>query len=155
MLVVRCTKIITPVRWAVICLRFVVRGISVVMLPFLKKNKKTLIRNVMRTGMEVADDVLEGQSLKSSVKKRLPQGIKRTAGDMDWQTGSGFRKKRKTRDALSYRRMAFVHEQSCECTKSELDLFSAPPTQTSVGLRDAAAVTSATVGGCREVNSAV
>ena len=29
--------------------------------------------------------------------------------------------------------MAFVHEQSwCECLKSELDLFSMPPTQTSV-----------------------
>ena len=27
--------------------------------------------------------------------------------------------------------MAFVHEHSCECTKSELDLFSVPPTQTS------------------------
>ena len=29
-------------------------------------------------------------------------------------------------------RMAFVHEQSCECLKSELDLFSVPPTQTIV-----------------------
>jgi len=28
--------------------------------------------------------------------------------------------------------MAFVHEQSCECTKSELDLFSVPPTQSSM-----------------------
>jgi len=28
--------------------------------------------------------------------------------------------------------MAFVHEQSCECFKPELDLFSVPPTQTSV-----------------------
>jgi len=28
--------------------------------------------------------------------------------------------------------MAFVYEQSCECFKSELDLFSVPPTQTSV-----------------------
>jgi len=28
--------------------------------------------------------------------------------------------------------MAFVHEQSCECTKSELDLFSVPATQTSI-----------------------
>ena len=28
--------------------------------------------------------------------------------------------------------MTFVHEQSCECTKSELDLFSVPPTQTSI-----------------------
>ena len=28
--------------------------------------------------------------------------------------------------------MSFVHEHSCECTKSELDLFSVPPTQTSI-----------------------
>ncbi|XP_070556390.1 uncharacterized protein F54H12.2-like [Ptychodera flava] len=28
--------------------------------------------------------------------------------------------------------MAFLHEHSCECTKSELDLFTVPPTQTSV-----------------------
>jgi len=28
--------------------------------------------------------------------------------------------------------IAFVHEQSCECLKSELDLFSVRPTQTSV-----------------------
>ena len=28
--------------------------------------------------------------------------------------------------------MAFIHEGSCECTKSELDLFSVPPTQTSM-----------------------
>ena len=28
--------------------------------------------------------------------------------------------------------MAFVHPQSCECTKSELDIFTVPPTQTSM-----------------------
>lgn len=28
--------------------------------------------------------------------------------------------------------MAFLHSSSCECTKSELDLFSIPPTQTSI-----------------------
>lgn len=28
--------------------------------------------------------------------------------------------------------MAFIHEGSCECAKSELDLFSVPATQTSV-----------------------
>lgn len=28
--------------------------------------------------------------------------------------------------------MAFVHDQSCECVKSELDLFAVPPTQTSI-----------------------
>lgn len=28
--------------------------------------------------------------------------------------------------------MAFIHQKSCECIKSELDLFSLPPTQTSI-----------------------
>ena len=28
--------------------------------------------------------------------------------------------------------MVFVSDQSCECTKSELDIFAVPPTQTSV-----------------------
>ena len=28
--------------------------------------------------------------------------------------------------------MAFVHNQSCQCAKSELDVFSVPPTQTSI-----------------------
>ena len=28
--------------------------------------------------------------------------------------------------------MAFINESSCECMKSELDLFTVPPTQTSV-----------------------
>ena len=28
--------------------------------------------------------------------------------------------------------MAFVHPQSCECVKSELDIFMVPPTQTSI-----------------------
>jgi len=28
--------------------------------------------------------------------------------------------------------MAFMHDMSCECTKSELDLFFVPPTQTSM-----------------------
>ena len=29
-------------------------------------------------------------------------------------------------------KMAFVHPQSCECMKSELDIFTVPPTQTSI-----------------------
>ena len=32
--------------------------------------------------------------------------------------------------------MAFLHSQSCECTKSELDLFSLPPTQLSIERAD-------------------
>jgi len=41
------------------------------------------VNKMRRKRMEVSDDVLDGESLKSSVKKRLSQGIKRTAGDVD------------------------------------------------------------------------
>ena len=41
---------------------------------------KTLALDALRTGMDVAEDVLGGKSgLKESVKKRVPGGIKRTA----------------------------------------------------------------------------
>jgi len=47
--------------------------------PFVKSNAKNVLTNVDKTGMEVADDVLEGRSLKESAKKRVPAGIKRCA----------------------------------------------------------------------------
>ena len=40
--------------------------------------------------------------------------------------------KRQHRVPLSCIRMAFVHASSCECNKSELDLFTVPPTQTAI-----------------------
>ena len=43
----------------------------------------------------MADDVMEGKSLKESVKKRIPKGIKRTAESVNWQRGSGVRKRRR------------------------------------------------------------
>jgi len=50
----------------------------------------TLAENVLKTGLQVADDVAHGQSLKEmTTKKRIPEAIKRTAREIDWQTGSG------------------------------------------------------------------
>ena len=64
------------------------------MLPFFKNNGKRMLANAVKTGMEVADDVLEGQSFKESAKKRVPAGIKRTVQNLDWQSGSGIKRKR-------------------------------------------------------------
>ena len=59
------------------------------MLPFFKNNGKQMLTNAVKTGLEVADDVLEGQSLKASAKKHVPAGIKRTVQNLNWQSGSG------------------------------------------------------------------
>ena len=63
-------------------------------LPFFKNNGKRMLSNAVKTGMEVADDVLEGQSFKESAKKRVPAGIKRTVQNLDWQSGSGIKRRR-------------------------------------------------------------
>jgi len=66
-----------------------------------------VLTNAVKTGMEVADDVLKGRSLKESDKRRVPVGIKRTVRGLKFQSGSGVRrvktnkKKRKIRDVLS------------------------------------------------------
>jgi len=56
-----------------------------------------MLANAVKTGMEVADDVLEGQSVKESAKKRIPAGIKRTVLSLSGQSGSGVRRRRKRR----------------------------------------------------------
>jgi len=61
----------------------------------------------VKTGMEVADDVLERRSLKQSAKRRVSAGIKRTVRGLKFQSGSGVRRvktnkrKRKIRDVFS------------------------------------------------------
>ena len=40
-------------------------------LPFFKANGKQMLANAVKTGMEVADDVLEGKSMKESAKNEF------------------------------------------------------------------------------------
>jgi len=70
--------------------------------PFFRDHGKTLASNTLKTGVDVAEDVLDGRSLKESAKKRLPEGIKRTAQSLIRQSGSGVgRRGRKRRKILA------------------------------------------------------
>ena len=44
-------------------------------LPFLKTNSRTMLENAMKTGMDVASDVIDNTSFKNSVKTQIPTGI--------------------------------------------------------------------------------
>ena len=47
-------------------------------IPLFTTHDKTLALNALRTGMDVAEDVLgSGRGVKESVKKRVPEGIKK------------------------------------------------------------------------------
>ena len=63
-------------------------------LPFFKSHGKRMLANAVKTGMEVADDVLEGKSVKDSAKSRIPAGIKRAVFSLGNQSGSDIRKRR-------------------------------------------------------------
>ena len=73
-------------------------------LPFFKAHGKKILANAVKTSAEVADDVLEGKTVKESAKRRIPAGIKRTLLGLGPQSGSGaYRRKRRkiARDIFS------------------------------------------------------
>jgi len=66
--------------------------------PLFMTHGKTLALDALKTGMDVAEDVLGGKhDFKESVKKRVPEGIKRTAQNLIRQSGSGVSKRRHKR----------------------------------------------------------
>ena len=48
-------------------------GFRRLVLPFIKNNAKNVLTNAVKRGIEVADDVLEGRTLKESAKRRVPR----------------------------------------------------------------------------------
>jgi len=59
-------------------------------LPFVKNNAKNVLTNAAKTCMEVADDVVEGRSLKEPAKRRVPAGIKRTVRGLKFSPDLAF-----------------------------------------------------------------
>jgi len=65
-------------------------------LPFFRNNAKNFASNLLRTGVDVAEDVFDnGKKFGESLKERIPQGIKRTVQDLKFQSGSGLGQRRK------------------------------------------------------------
>ena len=53
------------------------RGILCFVLPFAKSAGKSIGREALRSGADLATDLLEGHSLEESVKQRAKEGVKR------------------------------------------------------------------------------
>jgi len=68
-----------------------------VVMPFLNRNSGALIGNVLKTGAEMVGDLVRGKPFKQSLKERMPKAIKTTAGDINWQSGSGKPKRKRRR----------------------------------------------------------
>jgi len=55
---------------------------------FLKQNRQAAVRNIIRTGLDIAKDVTGGKKVKEALKTRIPQGIKQTASELQFQLGA-------------------------------------------------------------------
>ncbi|GFY77377.1 uncharacterized protein F54H12.2 [Trichonephila inaurata madagascariensis] len=81
-------------------------------LPFLTRGAKSVGKEVLKTGTQIANDLLEGQNLEDAAKHRAKETGRKLAREAI----------KKADDMLD--------QDSPECAKSELNLFTLPPTQT-------------------------
>ncbi|GFV47725.1 uncharacterized protein F54H12.2 [Trichonephila clavipes] len=81
-------------------------------LPFLTRGAKSVGKEVLKTGTQIVNDLLEGQNLEDAAKHRTKETGRKLAREAI----------KKADDMLG--------QDSPECAKSELNLFTLPPTQT-------------------------
>lgn len=74
--------------------------------PMLKRGLATFGKHALKTGLEIADDMVQGETLRDSAKKRVPEGIKRfaTSGPFSNQSGSGRVKRIRKRQQRTVKR---------------------------------------------------
>ena len=75
-------------------------------LPMIRRGLGTFGKHALKTGLEIANDVVAGDTLKDSAKRRVPEGIKRFATTSNFfnQSGSGRRrigKRKRTASPIS------------------------------------------------------
>ena len=93
-----------------------------------------------KQALNVATDIIDGKSFKDSVKVRIQifasqtEAIQQSGSEKEASSSVWVRvaKRARTGRLIFAINMTFIHVQSFECSKSELDVFSEPPTQTSI-----------------------
>ena len=106
----------------------------------IKKGAKTLGKQVLQSGVEFASDVLHGKNAKQAVINQaraagsnLLQVAQQKIGKRKTAPRKVQKKKRKRHhDIFSSTMATLVHPSSAESITSQLDLFSVPPSQTSL-----------------------
>ena len=114
--------------------------------PLIRRDVVALGKRALTTGAQFAGDVVAGKNVKKAAKRRatvagriLMQSLLNTPpppGKRVKRIKRAAPRRRVTPNDDSehtwFRNMAFVHRQSCDGVKSELDLFAVPPMQTSI-----------------------
>lgn len=54
--------------------------------PFIKDNVKNIGMNLLRTGTDIAQDMIQGKKFKEAARRHVPTALKQTVEDIDWQS---------------------------------------------------------------------
>ena len=73
-------------------------------MPFLSRGAKALGKTALRTGLDIANDVVEGSSFRDSASKRVPEGLKGFAASNFGQSGNGKRRRNIQRKVVKKRK---------------------------------------------------
>jgi len=65
--------------------------------PLIQTGAKAFGKQFLRTGLQIANDVADGQELKESGKRRIPERIKAFTSSSDFTNQSGSGRKRRKR----------------------------------------------------------
>jgi hypothetical protein len=63
-------------------------------MPFLTRSAKSFGKRALQTGLNVANDMVEGSSFQDSASRRIPEGLKGFVASNFGQSGSGKRRQR-------------------------------------------------------------
>ncbi|CAK1552208.1 unnamed protein product [Leptosia nina] len=118
-------------------------GLFRTVLPLLSSGARVVGKEALNAGVGLLSDLVSSRPMEESIKTRLKEvgtNLKRKADakiDRINMSGSGYITKRKRRSAVISPTTSKVKaskplNHSCECIKSELDLFALPSTQTSI-----------------------
>ena len=113
-------------------------------MPHLQQGSKVIGKKALQTGVNVAQDVLDGGDIKKAIRTQAKQSLGLSAqNSLQGQSGAGKKAlKRKAQEAKissppgkkaktspqQKKPTSSVHHESREFTKSELDLFTIPAT---------------------------
>lgn len=62
----------------------ILSGLFRKVVPFITDNARSIGKNLLRTGVDIAQDVIHGQKFGEAARRHIPTAMKRTAQNIDW-----------------------------------------------------------------------
>ena len=79
-------------------------------MPLIRRGLASFGKHALKTGLEIANDVTEGRSVKESAKRRVGEGIKRFASSAFGSSQSGSGKRRKVKRLKASKKRKTVND---------------------------------------------